>query len=131
MQHGNVRLGAGIGHEDLARVRVAGEKVRDGGGVLDRGREAHAAQAGAHGLKAAEGEEQLVAALRFRQRVDFVDHDALEALEDARRVLVGGEECKAFGRGQQNMWRVGALAALGRRGGVAGAVLDADGQVHL
>ena len=36
--------------------------------------------------------------------------------EDARRVLIGDEQRKALGRGQQDMRRVGALAAAARDG---------------
>ena len=63
--------------------------------------------------------------------MDFVDDHPLEPREHARRILVAGQQRKAFGRGQQNMGRVGALAALARGRCVAGAILDADGQGHL
>jgi hypothetical protein len=46
--------------------------------------------------------------------------------KDARGVFVAEEQGEAFGRGQQDMRRVGALAAALGVGGVAGAVLDPD-----
>jgi hypothetical protein len=60
--------------------------------------------------------------------MQFVDHNPLEGLEDFRRVFVGQQEREAFGRGEQDMRRVGALAAALGVGGVAGAIFDADGQ---
>ena len=50
--------------------------------------------------------------------------------EDAGGVFVAEEEGEAFGRGQQDMRRVGALAAALGVGGVAGAVLDPDRQAR-
>jgi hypothetical protein len=59
--------------------------------------------------------------------MDFVDDHAREPGKDARRILVGGQQRQAFGRGQQDMRRVGALAQALAMRRVAGAVLDADG----
>ena len=75
-------------------------------------------------------QHQLVAALAFGQRVDLVDDHPLQAREDARRVFVAEQQGEAFGRGQQDMRRVGALAAALGVGGVAGAVLDPDRQAR-
>ena len=68
-----------------------------------------------------ERQHQLIAPLAFGQRVDLVDDHALEAGEGAPRILVGGQESEAFGRGKQDMRRVGALALLARRWRVAGS----------
>ena len=121
-------LGAGVGEEDLrALAEPGGERRR----VLDGGREADAAEAGGEGLQAGEAEHELVAALAFGQRVDLVDDDPREAGEDLRRLLVGEHEGEGLRRGEQDVRRVDALAGALRRAGVAGAVLDADAQVHL
>ena len=130
-QHGDIGVWPRIGGQDRAGVGMARQKTRDGGGVIHGGRQAHAAQIGAEGLQAGQRQHQLITALGVGQCVDFIDHHALEAREDAGGVLVGGQQGKAFRRGQQDMRRVGALAAFGMGGGVAGAVLDPDGQAHL
>ena len=113
-QHGDIRFGAGVGLQDVAGVGVAGEEAGDGGGVFDGGGEANAAEAGAEGLEAGEGEHELVAAFRLGEGVDFVDDHAFEAGEGSVGVLVGGEEGQAFRRGEQDVGRVGALAFLAR-----------------
>jgi hypothetical protein len=77
-------------------------------------------------LQAGDLEDELVAAFGFGEGVDFVDDDPLQALENARGVFVAEEEREAFGRGQEDMRRVGALAAALGVGGVAGAILDPD-----
>ena len=41
-EHLNVRVGTGVGEENLAGVRMTGEAVRDGGRVFDRGGQADA-----------------------------------------------------------------------------------------
>ena len=64
--------------------------------------------------------------LLLGERVDLVDDDAGEAGEDARGLLVGEHEGEGLGRGEQDVRRVDALAGALARGGVAGAVLDAD-----
>ena len=58
--------------------------------------------------------------------MDFINDHALEARKHARRVFVRGEQRQAFGRGQQDMRRVRALAFLLRGRGVACAILDPD-----
>ena len=62
--------------------------------------------------------------------MDFVHHNAAQARKNARGVFVAEQEREAFGRGEQDMRRVGALAAALGIGGVAGAILDPDGQVR-
>ena len=114
--------------EDRAGIGVAGEETGDLGRVVHGGRKAHAAEAGAERLEAGERQHELVAAFGFGEGVDFVDDHAFEPREGAGGVLVGEEEGEAFRCRQQDMRRIGALAALGGGGGVAGAVLDPDGQ---
>ena len=112
-EDGDVGLGAGVGEEDArALAEPGGERRR----VLDGGGEADAAEGGGEGLQAGEGEHQLVAALALGQRVDLVDDDAGDAGENARGLLVGEHEGEGFGRGEQDVRRVDALAgALARR----------------
>ena len=126
VEHGDVGVWAGIGGQDLgSRTKIGGE----GRGIFDRRRQADAAQAGREGFQPGECEHQLIAALAFGECVEFVHHDALEARKDARGVFIAEQEREAFGGGEQDMRRVGALAAALGIGGVAGAVLDPDGKV--
>ena len=76
-------------------------------------------------------EREQIAALAGDQRMQFVEHDALERAEQIRRVGGGQQQRKLLRRRQQDVRRIAALAlALGGRG-VAGAGLDADRQAHL
>ena len=58
--------------------------------------------------------------------MNFVDYHAGKVGENAGRIFVAEEQCKAFRRCEQDMGRVGALAAALGLGGIAGAILDAD-----
>ena len=44
--------------------------------------------------------------------MDFVDYDALQTGENTWRVFIADQQGKAFGGGEQNMWRVGTLATF-------------------
>ena len=109
---------------------MRGEEAGEGRGIFDGGGQADQAQAGGQGGQAGDLQHQLVAAFAFGEGVDFVDDDPLQAFEHPRRIFVCQEEGKAFGGGQQNVGRVGALAAALGVGGVAGTVLDPDRQVR-
>ena len=130
-QHGNIGGWPGIGVDDVAALGGRGHHGGDGGGVLDRGRQAHPPQAWRQCLQARERQEQLVAPFAFGQGMDFIDHNALHIGKDFWRVWIADQQRQRFRRCQQNMGRVGALAALARLAGVAGAVLYADGQGHI
>jgi hypothetical protein len=116
VQHGDVGVGAGIGDQDPGPgPEKAGQRRR----VLDRGRQADAAQAGGQALQAGQQQRQLIAAPRFGQRVDLVDDDPRQAGEDPRGVVARQQQRQAFRRGQQDMRRIGALAPALRVGGVS------------
>ena len=123
VQHGNVGVGARVG---LQNCGLGGEEAGEGGGVLNRGRKADAAEGGVQRLQAGDLEDELVAAFAFGEGVDFVDDNPLQALENSWGVFVGEEEGEAFRRGQQDVRRVGALFAALGVGGVAGAILHPD-----
>ena len=78
-----------------------------------------------------QAERQQIAALGGHQRVQLVEHDALEAAEQIGRVGAGQQQRELFGRGQQDVGRIAALALALRGRRVAGAGLDADRQAHL
>jgi hypothetical protein len=63
--------------------------------------------------------------------MDFVHDDAFEPGKGTARILVGCQQRKAFGRRQQDMRRIRALALLAGGWRVAGAVLHPDGQAHI
>ena len=126
-QHGNVGVGAGVGLQDRG---PGGEKAGEGGGVLHRGGKADAAEVWAQRLQAGDLEDELVAAFGFSEGVNFVDDNPLDTLENPGGIFVAEQEGEAFGRGQQDMRWVGALAAALGVGGVAGAILDPDIQAR-
>ncbi len=55
-------------------------------------------------------QRQQVAALRQRQRMQFVEHHAAQVAEQMRRVGRGGQQRELFGRRQQHVRRVAPLA---------------------
>ena len=130
-QHLDVGGRAGVGQQNLAGIGMAGHQMRDGGGVFDRGGQAHAFQIGAEGLQPRQRQHHLIAPLAFGEGVDFVDHHPFQAFEHARRVFVADQQGEAFGRGQQDMRRIGALA-FAARGGVSPVRSSMrDRQVHF
>ena len=129
VQHRNVGGGAWIGGQDLRAL--GGQKPRQCRRILDRGREADAAQAGREALQPREAEHQLIAALAVGDGVDLIHDHPLQPGKDPRRILIGQKQREAFRCGQQDLRRIGALAAALALAGVAGAVLNADIQAHF
>lgn len=62
--------------------------------------------------------------------MNLIHHNPLQSLENTWCIFVTQQQGEAFGGGQEDMGRVGALAAALGVGGVAGAVLDANGQAR-
>ena len=62
--------------------------------------------------------------------MDFINDDAAEAYEEFPRLGLGEQQRQAFGRGQQNMGRCGALPGAAIGGRIAGAGFNANGQCH-
>jgi hypothetical protein len=58
----------------------------------------------------------------------LIDHHAPHPGKGAGGIVIGQQQRQTFGRGQQDMRRVGALAAALGIAGVAGAILDPDRQ---
>ena len=135
LEHRNIRGRARIGHQDLTRIGVARQQMRDGRRVFDRGGETDAAQAGriftAEGFQPAQSQHHLIAAFGFAQRMDFINDDALQTGKHAVRVFIRGEKREALRRGQQDMRRIGALTFLAALRCVTRAIVNADGQGHL
>ena len=135
LEHRNIRGRARIGHQDLTRIGVARQQMRDGRRVFDRGGETDAAQAGriftAEAFQPAQSQHHLIAAFGFAQRMDFINDDALQTGKHAVRVFIRGEKREALRRGQQDMRRIGALTFLAALRCVTRAIVNADGQGHL
>ena len=114
------------GHLGIVRVSA----LREPGGqivrILDRRREPDAPGLGRQLTKPCKPQRQQIAALVIRQSMQLVDYDALEAIKDLCGVGVGKQQRQALRRGEQDLWRLGALTlAFGLRC-VARAGLDGD-----
>jgi hypothetical protein len=100
-------------------------------GRRHRGGEADAGERRRQPVEPRQAERQEIAAFGGHQRMQFVEHHALEAPEQIWRVGRGQDERQLLGRGQQDVRRIAALALALGGGRVAGARLDADRQIHL
>ena len=78
-----------------------------------------------------QAQRQQIAALGGHQRVQFVEHDALQRGKQERRVVGREQQRQLFGRGEQNVRRIAPLPLPPRHRRVAGAGLDLDRQPHL
>ena len=76
-------------------------------------------------------ERQEIAALGGDQRMQFVEHDALQRGEQKRRVVRRQQQRQLFRRGEQNIRRIAPLPLPPRHRRIAGAGLDLDRQAHL
>jgi hypothetical protein len=83
--------------------------------MYDTGITADTAQPGAKHHEPRPAQHQLIPALAFGEGVDFINHHSFQPGKNARRILIRHQEGKAFGGGQKDMRRVGALAASGVR----------------
>ena len=131
LEHRNIGGRAGIGQKDVTGGVAMRQIARKGRRVFDRGRQADAPQAGAKRLKPRQRQHELITAFAFGEGVDFINHHAFQSGKNARRILVGHQQGKAFGGGQKDMRRVSTLAAFGMGRGITGAVLNPDGKAHV
>ena len=74
---------------------------------------------------------QQIAALGGHQRMQFVEHDALELRKQKRRIVGRQQQRQLLGRGEQDVRRIAPLPLPPRHRRVAGAGLDLDRQPHL
>ena len=74
---------------------------------------------------------QQIAALGGDQRMQLVEHDALQRAEQERRVVGRQQQRQLLGRGEQNIRRIAPLPLPPRHRRIAGAGLDLDRQPHL
>ncbi len=135
VEHGDVGLRARLRHHQIGARRAArrlrhqksAEIVRLGyrrrqpdGGEPRRQRE-----------QPRQAERQQIAALRGDERMQFVEHDALERAEQIGRVGRRQQQRQLLGRGEQNVGRIAALALALRCRRVAGARLELHGEAHF
>ena len=123
--------GRAFGYLDQAGGGAGADVGEQGCGVGDGGGEADAAGFRGQGGEAGEAKGELVAALGAGEGVDFVDDDRVEVGKESFGALLGEEDGQALGGRQQDVGRGVALPAAVVGAGVAGAGVDADGQVHL
>ena len=114
----------GVEHLDHGRRRAAGDD--DIGGFISCGRVAAPETAAANPARrplptsrcrasrapnaiAAPAQRKQIAALGGDQRVQFVEHDALQRAEQERRVVGGQQQRELLGRGQQDIRRIAPL----------------------
>ena len=75
--------------------------------------------------------DKQIAALRGHQRVQLVEHDALQRRKQKRRVVGRQQQRQLLRRGEQDVRRIAPLPLPPRHRGVAGAGFDLDRQRHL
>ena len=112
-------------------VALRHQKPRQRFRLGDRRRQSDAAHLGRQLPQPRQAERQQIAALGGDQRMQFVEHDALQRAEQERRIVGGQQQRQLFGRGQQNIRRIAPLPLPARHRRVAGAGLDLDRQPHL
>jgi len=78
-----------------------------------------------------EPKRQQIATLGRHQRMQLVEHDALQRREQERRIIGGQQQRELLRRRQQNVRRIASLPLPPGRWRVAGAGLDLDRQPHL
>ena len=144
------RMGRAVARPGQALARVENGKLRlralwrdnqGGGGMRQPGlqfirrahrcRQADSPHAGIDCPQPRQAERQQIAALGGDDGVRLIDDHPPQAGKQKRRIGAGQQQGQLFGRGQQDVGRIAALAlAFGCRR-IAGAGLDADGQAEI
>ncbi len=114
VEHGDARLRAAFGEDQIGqrfaarrlRHQIAAEII----GAGDRGRQADGDELRRQREQAREIERQQIAAFGGDERMQFVEHDALERTEQIGRVGGGEQQCELLGRGEQDVGRLAALS---------------------
>ena len=94
-------------------------------------READGTRLWRDGPEPRQAERQQIAALGGDQRVQLVEHDALQRREQERRVVGRQQQRQLLRRGEQDIRRIAPLPLPSRHRRIAGAGLDPDRQAHL
>ncbi len=135
VEHVHDRRRAAVGDHEIgarrAAVRLRHQIAAQRLGLCDRRRQPDCHGARREAQEAREPEREQIAALGGHQRVQFVEHDAAQVLEQQRRVGRGDQQRDLLGRGEQDVGRMAALPRALRHRRVAGAGLDPHVEAHL
>ena len=135
LHHSDLRLRAAVGnHQVGTRLPMLGlrnEKARQVLGLGNGRRQSDGRQSRRQPEQPCQSEREQIAALAGDQRMQLIEHHALERAEQIRRIGRGEQQRELLRRGQHDVGRIAALALAFRCGRVAGARLDADRQFHL
>ena len=96
-----------------------------------RRRQADRLQAGDEAAQPRQPERQKMPALRCHQRMQLVEHDIAQVLEEAPRIACGDQQRQLLRRGQKDVGRRQLLSLALVRGRVAGARFDGNRQPDL
>ena len=116
---------------DLLAVALRHQKARQRFRLGHRRGQPDGAHLGRQPPQPRQPERQQIAALGGDQRMQFVEHDALERGEQKRRVVGRQQQRQLLGRGEQDVRRIAPLPLPPRHRRIAGAGLDLDRQPHL
>ena len=135
VEHLDDRRRRAAGHDDVGgdflAVALRHQKARQRFRLGHRRRQPDRAHLGRQPPQPRQAERQQIAALGGDERVQLVEHDALERGEQERRVVGGQQQRQLLGRGEQDVRRIAPLPLPPRHRRVAGAGLDLDRQAHL
>ena len=135
VEHRHMRLRAGLADDDvgetLAFERLRHQETAQVVWLGDRRGEADGGETRRERMQPRQPEREKIAALRGDERMQLVEHDALERAEEIRRVGGGEQQGELLRCRQQDVGWVAALPLPLRRRRVAGARLEPDRQFHL
>ena len=135
VEHLDNRRRRAAGHDDVGghflALALRHQKPRQRFRLGHRRRQADRAHFGRQPPQPRQAERQQIAALGGDERMQFVEHDALERGEQKRRVVRRQQQRQLFRRGEQNIRRIAPLPLPPRHRRIAGAGLDLDRQPHL
>ena len=120
-----------ISADDFPAVALRHQKPRQRFRLGHRRGKADRAHFGRQPPQPRQAERQQIAALGGDERMQFVEHDALERGEQERRVVGRQQQRQLLGRGEQDVRRIAPLPLPPRHRRIAGAGLDLDRQPHL
>ena len=127
------RIGAGIALDQRDRIDIAigREPGAIAVGIGHRRRQRHPPHPRRDPLQPRHAQRQQIATLLGGEGVDLVDDDRLELGEHREAVGIAEQQRQRFGRGQQNLRRLGPLPRLAVARRIPGARLDPDVEPHL
>ena len=135
VEHGDLRRRAGFGHDEIgARLSARRLRHQEAAEIVGLGhgrREPDRGELRRQREQPRETKREQVAAFGGGERVQFIEHHALERGEQIWRVGRGEQQRQLLRRGQQDVGRIAALSLPLGGGRVAGAGLQAHGEAHL